>query len=317
MSDSSVFEPRDVSERRIERVMKGLFLACAIVTVLVTVGIIVSLVKDAMTFFAFPSIDVVDFLLGTDWKPTQLTGDGSYSFGVLPLLSGTIVITVVSAVIALPIGLAAAVYLSEYASEQMRGILKPALEVLAGVPTVVYGYFALVYITPFLDGIGLPVGTFNALSAAIVVAVMTIPMVSSISEDALHAVPTELRQASYGLGATKFDTVVRVVIPAAISGIFSSFILAISRAIGETMAVTIAAGRSPRLLSFTNLDENLFQSVETLTAAMVHVVGAENVGGQSPAVYSLFALGLLLFVFTFSLNLVAEYMRGKFHEVYQ
>ncbi|MFW6045727.1 MAG: phosphate ABC transporter permease subunit PstC, partial [Natronomonas sp.] len=232
MAPGTVIEDRDDRERLTGRVAKALFLASAIVTVLITIGIVVSLFKDALVFFADPIVEVSEFLGGTEWKPTQLTGDGEYKFGVLPLLSGTLVITVLSAVIALPTGLAAAIYLSEYASGQVRSVLKPALEVLAGVPTIVYGYFALVYITPFLDRLGLPVGTFNALSASIVVGVMIIPMVSSISEDSLSAVPDTLRNAAYGLGSTKFDVSTKIVVPAALSGIFSSFVLALSRAIG-------------------------------------------------------------------------------------
>jgi phosphate transport system permease protein len=259
---------------------------------------------------------VTDFQFGTEWKPTQLTGDGEYSFGMLPLLSGTLVITVLSGLIALPTGLAAAIYLSEYASTRVRSVLKPALEILAGIPTIVYGYFALVYITPFLRTIGFPVGTFNALSASIVVGVMIIPMVSSISEDALSSVPDDLRNAAYGLGSTKFDTSTKVVVPAALSGIFSSFVLALSRAIGETMAVTVAAGQTPRLLSITNLDQNIYQSSETITAAMVNVAQAEG-GGGTPAFYSMFALGLVLFALTFTLNIGAEFMRRRLREEYQ
>ncbi|WP_280536014.1 phosphate ABC transporter permease subunit PstC [Halopenitus sp. POP-27] len=314
MTASTAIGDRSDRERRVGRIVKGVFLACAVLTVLITVGIIFTLLRDATTFFT--QVPVVDFLTGTEWKPTQLTGDGEYKFGVLPLLSGTILITVVSAVIALPTGLAAALYLSEFASETTRSVLKPALEILAGVPTIVYGYFALVYITPFLAWVGLPVDTFNALSASIVVGVMIIPMVSSISEDALSAVPDDLRQAAYGLGSTKFDTSVRVVVPAAISGIFSSFVLALSRAIGETMAVTVAAGQTPRMLSILNIDQNLLQSSETITAAMVNVAHAEG-GGGTPAYYSMFALGLVLFVFTFSLNIGAEVIRDRLREEYR
>jgi phosphate transport system permease protein len=314
MTTSPAIGERSDRERRIGRAVKGVFLACAVATVLITLGIILTLFKDATTFFA--QVPVVDFLTGTEWKPTQLTGGGEYKFGVLPLLSGTILITVVSAVIALPTGLAAALYLSEFASERVRSVLKPALEILAGIPTIVYGYFALVYITPFLEWLGLPVSTFNALSASIVVGVMIVPMVSSISEDALSAVPDDLREAAYGLGSTKFDTSVRVVVPAAVSGIFSSFVLALSRAIGETMAVTVAAGQTPRMLSILEIDENLMQSSETITAAMVNVAHAEG-GGGTPAYYSMFALGLVLFAFTFSLNIGAEVIRDRLREEYQ
>jgi len=316
MSTGRVIEDRSDRVRRVERLTRAIFFACAAATVLITLGIVVTLLKDATVFFADPRVVVTDFLFGTEWKPTQLTGDGEYSFGMLPLLSGTLVITVLSGLIALPTGLAAAIYLSEYASTRVRSVLKPALEILAGIPTIVYGYFALVYITPFLRTIGFPVGTFNALSASIVVGVMIIPMVWSISEDALSSVPDDLRNAAYGLGSTKFDTSTKVVVPAALSGIFSSFVLALSRAIGETMAVTVAAGQTPRLLSITNLDQNIYQSSETITAAMVNVAQAEG-GGGTPAFYSMFALGLVLFALTFTLNIGAEFMRRRLREEYQ
>ncbi|MFA9518317.1 phosphate ABC transporter permease subunit PstC [Halopenitus sp. H-Gu1] len=314
MTNTTAIGERSDRERRIGQAVKGVFLTCAALTVLITLGIVLTLFKDATTFFA--QVPVTEFLTGTEWKPTQLTGDGEYKFGVLPLLSGTVLITVVSAVIALPTGLAAALYLSEFATERVRSILKPALEILAGIPTIVYGYFALVYITPFLARIGLPVSTFNALSASIVVGVMIIPMVSSISEDALSSVPDDLRQAAYGLGSTKFDTSVRVVVPAAVSGIFSSFVLALSRAIGETMAVTVAAGQTPRMLSILEIDQNLMQSSETITAAMVNVAHAEG-GGGTPAYFSMFALGLVLFVLTFTLNIGAEIVRDRLREEYR
>ncbi|MGM0604265.1 MAG: phosphate ABC transporter permease subunit PstC [Halobacteriota archaeon] len=315
MATRTVLEDRSDREKRVERLTRGLFRTCAALTVLITIGIVIALVKDAIVFFSDPMVEGFDFLFGTEWKPTQLTGDGEYKFGILPLLSGTIVITVLSAIIALPVGLAAAIYLSEYAPETVRSVLKPALEILAGVPTIVYGYFALVYITPFLQWIGLPVSTFNALSASIVVAVMIIPLVSSISEDALSAVPDSLRNAGYGLGSTKFDVSTKIVVPAALSGVFSSYVLALSRAIGETMAVTVAAGQTPRLLSITNLDQNIFRSSETITAAMVNVAQAEG-GGGTPAFYSMFALGLVLFAITFTFNVAADHLRRSLREEY-
>lgn len=305
---------RSDREVAIERAVRAVFFACAAITVVVTVAILLSLLKDAVVFFE--QVSVADFVLGTEWKPTSKTGDGSFEFGFLPLLSGTLIVTVVSALIALPSGVGAAVYLSEYAGDRTRSVLKPALEILAGVPTIVYGYFALVYITPALKALGLPLGTFNALSASIVVGIMITPMVSSISEDAMSSVPDDLRNAAYGLGSTKFDVSTKVVVPAAVSGIFSSFVLALSRAIGETMAVTIAAGQSPRLISFTEIDQNLYSSIETITAAMVNL-GQTDIAGDTPAYYAMFALGLALFVFTFGLNLVAEYMRRSFREEYR
>ncbi|MEF8780772.1 MAG: phosphate ABC transporter permease subunit PstC, partial [Haloferacaceae archaeon] len=239
---------------RKERFYGRLIAASAVLTILVTVGIILSLAGRALTFWS--EVSPIAFFTGTDWSPII---NGTY--GVLPLVSGTLLVTIFSAAIALPIGLAAAIYLSEYASDRSRSVLKPALEVLAGVPTVIYGYMALVYITPLFQGI-LPISvtlipswvpflpeftatmpalrTFNVLSASIVVGIMIIPMVSSISEDALSAVPDSLREGAYGLGSTKFDVSTKVVVPAATSGIVASYVLAISRAIGETMAVTMA-----------------------------------------------------------------------------
>ncbi len=282
---------------------------CALVSILTTVGIVLTLLFDAVDFFA--AVDVIEFLTGTSWRPTS----DPVSFGVLPLVSGTLIVTIGSAAIALPIGLLTAIYLSEFASERRRAILKPALEILAGVPTVIYGYFALVYITPALDVI-LPVSTFNALSASIVVGIMIVPMVSSISEDAMQAVPDSLREAGYGLGATKFSVSTNVVVPAALSGIFSSFILALSRAIGETMAVTIAAGQTPRLAELTDPAGMFLESIQTMTAAMVQI-GASDVVGQSIEYKSLFAVGLTLFVMTLIMNVLSEWVASRYREEYE
>ncbi|WP_207589429.1 phosphate ABC transporter permease subunit PstC [Halomontanus rarus] len=290
-------------------VFRYLFALCALLSIATTVAIVLTLLIDSLDFFA--AISPIDFLTGTRWSPTN----DPVSFGVLPLVSGTLVITFGSALIALPIGLLTAIYLSEYASRRRRAFLKPALEVLAGVPTVIYGYFALVYITPALDVI-LPLSTFNALSASIIVGIMIIPMVSSISEDAMSAVPDSLRQASYGLGATKFTVSTSVVVPAALSGIFSSFILALSRAIGETMIVAIAAGQTPRMLDITDPGGMFLDSIQPMTSAMVQI-GASDVVGASTAYKSLFAVGLTLFVITFAMNLVSEWIASRYREVYQ
>ncbi len=311
---SSSKEKLDLSHTGAHRTMREsaarwIFFGCAVLTVLATIGIIVVLVTNSLDFFA--EYSAVDFVTGTRWSPT-IKGE----FGILPLVSGTLIITFGSAAIALPVGVATAVYLSEFASPRVRGIIKPFLEVLAGVPTVVYGYFALVYITPALQYFIPQMSTFNATSAAVVVGIMIIPFVSSISEDAMHAVPDSLRQASYGLGATKFHTTVKVVIPAAISGIISSFILAFSRAIGETMAVTIAAGQTARLFDPTAPQEMLLSPVQTMTAAMVNL-GRSDVSGQSLAYRSLFAVGLALFVITFVMNLIGEYVSARYQEEYR
>jgi phosphate transport system permease protein len=236
-------------------------------------------------------------------------------FGVLPLISGTLTFTLMTSIIAIPIGVLAAIYLSEYAGDRVRSALKPALEILAGIPTVVYGYFALVYITPILRFIFPDISTFNVLSASIVVAIMIIPTIASISEDAMRAVPDALRQAGYGLGVTKFQVTLSVVVPAALSGIVSSFILGISRAIGETMAVTIAGGNLARMVNWLKPGEAFLEPIQTMTAAMVEI-GISDVTGDSVAYKSLFAVGLTLFVMTLILNLISQIIKAKYREKY-
>jgi len=294
----------------LERVVRCGVFVCAALTVLITGGIIVVLVTNALGFFV--EVPLWEFLTGTKWSPAI----EPVEFGILPLISGTLVITVGSAIIALPLGVAAAVYLSEFASPRVRAVVKPLLEILAGVPTVVYGYFALVYITPALAKVFPTIGTFNALSASIVVGIMIIPLVASISEDAMRAVPHALRMAGYGLGAGRFSVIVRVVIPAAFSGIIASFILAFSRAIGETMAVTIAAGQSPHMVDLLNLDETLLGPIETMTAAMVNI-GSSDVTGDSAVYRSLFAIGLVLFCMTFLMNVIGSYVSSRYKEKYE
>ena len=309
---------------RKERLYGQLLAACAVLTIAVTVGIILSLSGQALTFFGH--VSPIDFLTGQNWSPLSNTP----SYGVIPLISGTLIVTVGSAVIALPVGLGAAIYLSEYASSRVRGIVKPLLEILAGIPTVIYGYFALVYLTPLLDA-PLPIrqtiipgefvlvvpsiSTFNALSASIAVGVMIIPMVSSISEDALSAVPDSLREAGYGLGSTKFDVSTSIVVPAATSGIVSSYVLALSRAIGETMIVVVAAGESPKMPTVPNILENFTQSIETMTVAMVNIASAESLG-ETVAYESMFAIGLTLFAITLTMNYIAELISRQYREEY-
>ncbi|WP_262180840.1 phosphate ABC transporter permease subunit PstC [Haloarcula laminariae] len=292
-----------------EQLYRGIFLTCGILSVLTTVGIIVALLSDAVAFWS--AVPITDFLLGTEWSP-----DIGGTYGVLPLVSGTLIITFGSALISLPIGVLTAIYLSEYASDRVRSILKPTLEILAGVPTVVYGFFALVYITPLLEGAFPTISTFNALSASIVVGIMIIPMVSSISEDAMSSVPDSLREASYGLGATKFEVSTTVVVPAAVSGIVSSFILALSRAIGETMAVTIAAGAKSRLVNPLDPGAAFLDSVETMTAAMINI-GKSDVDPGSTTYKSLFAIGLTLFAITFAMNVVSNLVAQRYREEYE
>lgn len=293
-----------------ERVIKGIFLSTALLSIFTTLGIVIVLLVDSIVFFR--EVSIVEFLTATKWnpliKPTQ--------FGVLPLLSGTITFTLLTALVALPIGLLAAAYLSEYANDRFRSIIKPALEVLAGIPTVVYGFFALVYITPLLKHIFPGISTFNVLSASIVVGIMIIPTVASISEDSMRAVPEKLRLGGFGLGVTKFQVTITIVIPAAISGIVSSFILGISRAIGETMAVTIAGGNYARIVNPLKVGEAILEPVQTMTAAMVEI-GMSDVLGTSVAYNSLFAIGLTLFVMTFLLNVISQYIKTKYREKYE
>jgi len=281
----------------------GSFLA-TLVSVITTFGIIFILFGESWSFFQ--DVSVVDFLTGTKWAPLY----EPRAFGILPLLSGTMIIAAGAALLAIPLGLLSAVYLSEYATPRVRSILKPALEVLAGIPTVVYGYFGLIYVTDLLQKINKGFETFNAASGAIVVGIMVLPMVSSLCEDAIAAVPKHLREAAYGLGATKFEVVTKVVIPAALSGIMSSFVLALSRAVGETMAVTLAAGQMPQLTWDAR------QGMQTMTAYIVKVSQGDTPAG-SIGYKTIFAVGLTLFILTFILNLFARRLVTRFRSVYQ
>jgi phosphate transport system permease protein len=293
-----------------DNTIKAVFIACASLSIATTLGIVLVLVFDAVQFFR--RVSIVEFFTHTRWSPTILPVE----FGVLPLISGTATFTLCTALIALPVGLLAAVFLSEYANERLRALLKPALEVLAGIPTVVYGYFALVYITPLLRSFIPGIAAFNVLSASIVVAIMIIPTVASISEDALRAVPRSLRLAGYGLGITRFQVSTTIVIPAALSGIVSSFILGISRAIGETMAVTIAAGNLARIVNPLKPAQAFLQPVQTMTAAMVEI-GTSDVTGNSVAYKSLFAVGLTLFLMTLVLNIISQFIKNRYREKYE
>ena len=299
----------------------GVFVACAAITLLTTIAIFATLLSDTLVFFF--EVPVTDFLFGTEWSPNPR--GGGLSFGIIPLLIGTITVTITAAFIALPIGTLTAIYLSEYATARVRSILKPMLEVLAGVPTVVYGYFALVYVTPALKATLFPeMSTFNALSASIMVGIMTIPMVSSISEDAMSAVPDSLRQAGYGLGATKFEVSTGVVVPASLSGIASSYILAISRAIGETMIVVVAMGAQANMptirealfgIPYIHPGDVLFDSGMTITVSMVQIAGSDLTGGTLPY-DSMFALGLALFVITLVMNVLSDLIAERYREAY-
>ena len=299
----------------------GLFAVCAVVTLLTTVAIFATLLYDAVVFFS--EVPVVEFLTSTEWSPNP--AGGGQTFGIVPLLIGTVTVTVMAAFIALPIGTLTAIYLSEYATPNARSILKPLLEILAGIPTVVYGYFALVYVTPALKATLFPeMSTFNALSASLMIGIMTIPMVSSISEDAMSAVPDSLRQAGYGLGATKFEVSTGIVVPASISGIASSYILAVSRAVGETMIVVVAMGAQARMpavreavfgIPYVNPADVLLDSGMTITVAMVQIAGGDLVGGTLPY-DSMFALGLALFVVTLVMNVFSDIIAERYREEY-
>jgi len=291
--------------RRISEGLIGAVLfICAAVSILTTVGIIGVLVFETWEFFR--EVPVIEFLTGPEWAPLFAPP----KFGVLPLVVGTAAISLIAMSIALPVGLLAALYLSEYASRNVRRVLKPLLEILAGVPTVVYGYFALTFVTPLLRSVFPETQVFNALSAGLVMGIMIIPLVSSLSEDALNAVPNALREAAYGLGATKLEVTLRTAVPAALSGIMAAFILAVSRAIGETMIVAVAAGQS------TVLNFNPLKAMETMTAYIARVSLGDN-PQQSLEFKTIFAVGMLLFVMTFSLNLVSQRVLAKYRQAYQ
>ncbi len=287
-----------------ELVIEKSLLSSALITIAVTIGIIAVLSIETVRFFS--EVSIFDFFTDTQWTPLFT----EKHFGILPLLSGTLLTSFIAIAFALPIGLSISIYLSEYAPKSFRKTIKPLLELLAAVPTVVYGFFALVVVTPFLQEIIPNLSGFNSLSAGIVMGIMIIPYISSLSEDALHAVPGSLREASFGMGATRLQTAFKVIVPAASSGIIVSIILAISRAIGETMIVAIAAGQQPRL----TLDPTV--PIETITAYIVQV-SLGDVQHGSLEYRTIFAAGITLFVFTFLLNTLSYRIRKKFQEKYE
>lgn len=286
-----------------DKIMPVLLFLCAAVSVLTTIGIVYTLFSETWSFFS--RVNIADFLFGTRWSPLIQPKE----FGILPLIGGTLLVTLIACLVAIPIGLASAIYLSEYAPDRVRKIVKPILEVLAGVPTIVYGYFALTFVTPIIREIFPNTGVFNALSAGIVVGIMIIPMVSSLSEDAMTAVPRSLRHGAYALGATRFEVALKIVVPAALSGIVSSSVLAFSRAIGETMIVTVAAGATP------NLTLNPLESIQTMTAYIVQVSLGDTPHG-SIEYGTIFAVGMTLFIITFLLNILALWVARRFREEY-
>ncbi|MDZ4824522.1 MAG: phosphate ABC transporter permease subunit PstC [Flavobacteriales bacterium] len=287
-----------------EKIIETVLAACAAVSILTTAGILYVLISESAGFFS--QVSLVEFFTDTEWTP--LFSEKHY--GILPLLSGTLLTTAIAIAVALPIGLTVAIYLNQYASKKVRSTVKPLLEILAAVPTVVYGYFALMVVTPFLQKIFPEMAGFNALSAGIVMGIMIIPIISSLSEDALFAVPRSLREASYGMGATRFQTSFKVLVPAASSGIIVSVILAISRAIGETMIVAIAAGQQP------NFTFNPLVPIETITTYIVQV-SMGDVEHGSLGYQTIFAAGITLFAFTFILNNISFWVKKKYQEKYE
>ncbi|WP_440763304.1 phosphate ABC transporter permease subunit PstC [Natronorubrum sp. DTA7] len=315
-------------DHRRNTLARGLLFGCVSITILTTLAIFGVLLNEATQFFfnrkltgivlglltgadIVQRVGFIEFLTDTQWRPNHAIDP---RYGILPLLTGTLYVTIGAAFVAIPIGTLTAIYLSEYASQGVRKYLKPGLEILAGIPTIVYGFFAISFITPHfiqpLAGLfGYRAGVANAAAGCIVVGILTIPIVASISEDAMNSVPDELRNGAYALGATKYNVSTQVVFPASISGVFASYILAISRAIGETMAVVLAAGFTPQITA------NPFEEIQTMTAFMVTQSQGESMLG-TVSYQSLFAVGLLLFVVTLVLNLINNHMKRRFREEY-
>lgn len=289
-----------------EALIQAFLFLCGAFSILTTLGIVYELGKESLLFFINPEVNLWKFFTGTVWQPQ------ASQFGILPLVNATLTTTLFAMLIAIPLGLASAIYLSEYATPKVRRTLKPVLEVLAGVPTVVYGYFALTFMTPLLRAIfgkGV-VDIYNTASAGIVMGILILPLISSMSEDALSAVPRSLREAAYGLGATKLEVAVKVVLPAAVSGIAAAILIGVSRAIGETMIVAIAAGAGP------NFTLNPFEGAETMTGHIVRISGGD-LSYNSIDYNSLFAIGLLLFVITLAINLINQVIVRRFHNTFR
>ncbi|WP_274307394.1 phosphate ABC transporter permease subunit PstC [Solibacillus daqui] len=288
----------------IEKCVPVLLFLAATISVLTTFGIVFTLIFETIEFFT--RVSITDYLFGKEWLP--FSGKEPL-YGILPLILGTLKVTAIAIVVAVPFGLGAAIYLSEYASEGVRKVVKPILEVLAGVPTIVYGFFALSFITPLLQVIIPNLKIFNAISPGIVVGVMILPMITSMSEDAMSSVPRSIREGALGLGATKFEVAVKVVLPAALSGIVASVVLGISRAIGETMIVSLAGGSTPKF------DFGFTDSIQTMTAYIVQVTTGDA-GYGTTIYYSIYAVGFTLFIFTLTMNLLATYISKRFREEY-
>lgn len=290
-------------KNRLEKAVPVILFLAASISVLTTIGIVLTLIFDAALFFK--EVSIFEFFGSADLAPLS----PEPTFGILPLINATILSSLIAMCVAIPVGLTAAIYLSEYASDRVRKLVKPMMEVLAGIPTIVYGFFAYSFVTPLLTYIIPNLGAKNVLSPGIVMGIMIIPLVTSLSEDAMSSVPNSMRAGALALGSTKLEVTWKVIIPAAISGIIASFVLAISRAIGETMIVTIASGSSK------NLTFDITQSMQTMTAYIVEFTSGDA-GSGTVGYYSLYAVGLTLFVFTLVMNLIAQYISKKFREGY-
>ncbi|MFB1080663.1 phosphate ABC transporter permease subunit PstC [Jeotgalibacillus sp. JSM ZJ347] len=287
-----------------EKLIPKILLLIATVSVLTTIGIIFTLIFETIIFFT--EVNIFSFLTGTEWYPFANT---TPTYGILPLVVGTLKITAIATIVAVPIGIATAIFLSEYASDRVRRFIKPILEVLAGVPTIVYGFFALTFVTPILRSIFPEIAIFNAISPGIVVGIMIIPMIASLSEDAMSSVPNAMRDGAYALGATKLEVAIKIVLPAALSGIVASTVLAISRAIGETMIVAVAAGSTP------GFNWDVTGSIQTMTAYIVQVTTGDA-GYGTTIYYSIYAVGFTLFLFTLAMNMLAQFISKRFREEY-
>lgn len=287
-----------------ENIVPVLLFITAALSILTTIGIVLTLIFETVIFFN--TVSIKEFLTADKWYPFSAT---EASYGILPLISGTLKVTAIAVLVAVPIGIATAIYLSEYATERSRRIIKPILEVLAGIPTIVYGYFALTFVTPLLRDIIPGLEIFNALSPGLVIGIMITPMIASLSEDAMSSVPMSMREGAFALGATKFEVAIRVVLPAAISGIIASVVLAISRAIGETMIVAVAGGSTP------NLSWDVTGSIQTMTAYIVQV-SQGDAGYGTTIYYSIYAVGMTLFLFTLVMNFIAQLVSRRFREEY-
>lgn len=293
-------------KRPAEVLISSLLFLSAVISIFITIGIVIILAKESFLFFGSQEVSLKEFFFSKRWQPMIK------EFGVWSLLNSTIMTSAIAMLVATPLGIFVAIYLSEYASERVRSILKPVLEILAGIPTVVYGYFALTFMTPLLRLLfgSETVEIYNTASAGIVMGILILPLVTSMVEDALSAVPDSLREGSYGLGATKLETSVQIVVPAAFSGIAAAFIVGLSRAIGETMIVALAAGAGP------NFTFNPFKAAETMTGYIVRISGGD-IGYDTMDYNSIFALGLLLFLFTLILNIISRIVVKRYQEVYE